>query len=97
LKVAGGREVCLRDLQSWIFYAGASSMIIGNYLATKGRTAEMDHQMVQDLGLMWRRYDGGAVKSACEQPEIGKATQGGSCGISVHCEREVTDAGPEAC
>ncbi|HEX2971344.1 MAG TPA: hypothetical protein VHP11_03365, partial [Tepidisphaeraceae bacterium] len=67
LKVAGGREVCLRDLQSWIFFAGASSMIIGNYLATKGRTAEMDHQMVQDLGLTWRRYDGGAVKSACEQ------------------------------
>ena len=29
LKVAGGREVCLRDLQSWIFFAGADSTMIG--------------------------------------------------------------------
>src|ERR1051325_2745166 len=34
LKVAGGREVCLRDLQSWIFFAGADSTMIGNYLTT---------------------------------------------------------------
>jgi biotin synthase len=36
LKVAGGREVCLRDLQSWIFFAGADSTMIGNYLTTYG-------------------------------------------------------------
>src|SRR5262249_59903723 len=33
LKVAGGREENLPDLQSWIFYAGATSALIGNYLA----------------------------------------------------------------
>ena len=37
LKVAGGREKNLRDLQSWIFYVGGTSGLIGNYLATSGR------------------------------------------------------------
>lgn len=51
LKVAGGREKILRDLQSWAFYAGASSFLIGNYLTTFGRTPRDDHQMLRDLGL----------------------------------------------
>jgi len=50
LKVAGGREVNLRDLQSWMFYAGATSCLIGNYLTTCGRPAEEDLRMVEDLG-----------------------------------------------
>ncbi len=52
IKVAGGREVNLRDLQSWMFFAGASSALIGNYLTTAGRPAREDHQMLQDLGLL---------------------------------------------
>ena len=51
LKVAGGREVNLRDLQSWIFYAGATGMLIGNYLTTTGRPPEADLKMIDDLGL----------------------------------------------
>lgn len=51
IKVAGGREVCLRDLQSWMFHAGASSTMIGNYLTTAGRPPEQDLQMLADLGL----------------------------------------------
>ena len=51
LKVAGGREVNLRDMQSWIFHAGATSCLIGNYLTTQGRPAEEDLQMIADLGL----------------------------------------------
>src|SRR5205085_9725470 len=51
IKIAGGRELCLRDLQSWIFYAGADSFLIGNYLTTYGRKAEDDRRMVADLGL----------------------------------------------
>ena len=54
-------EKVLRDLQSWIFFAGGDSTMIGNYLTTYGRKPEMDHQMVRDLGLSWRAYDGGAV------------------------------------
>lgn len=51
IKIAGGRESTLRDLQSWMFYAGASSTMIGNYLTTTGRKIEEDVQMVKDLGL----------------------------------------------
>ena len=51
IKVAGGRETCLRDLQSWMFYAGASSTMIGNYLTTKGRSVQDDLQMLTDLEL----------------------------------------------
>ena len=51
LKVAGGREHNLRNLQSWIFYAGATSTMVGNYLTTTGRDAQTDLQMIEDLGL----------------------------------------------
>ena len=49
LSVCGGREKNLRDLQSWIFMAGASGTMIGNYLTTTGRSAELDWQMLKDL------------------------------------------------
>lgn len=51
IKVAGGREVNLRDLQSFIFFAGANSTMLGNYLTTKGRKAEDDLKMIADLEL----------------------------------------------
>lgn len=51
IKVAGGREKNLRDLQSWMFYAGANSTMIGNYLTTRGRKVEEDLQMIRDLNL----------------------------------------------
>lgn len=44
--VCGGREVTLRDYQSWIFYAGASGLMIGNYLTTAGRNTESDLEMI---------------------------------------------------
>ena len=51
LKVAGGRVLNLRDVQSWIFYAGCTSILSGNYLTTAGRAVEDDLQMLKDLGL----------------------------------------------
>ena len=56
IKVAGGRELSLRDLQSWIFLAGADGLMIGNYLTTCGRPADEDLQMIRDLGLTLREY-----------------------------------------
>lgn len=53
LKICGGRETNLRDLQSMIFFAGADSMMVGNYLTTAGREPEADWQMMKDLGLSW--------------------------------------------
>ena len=51
LKIAGGRVLNLRDLQSWMFYAGATSILSGNYLTTTGRAVAEDMQMLRDLGL----------------------------------------------
>lgn len=49
--VCGGREINLRDLQSFMFIAGANGTMLGNYLTTKGRAAQEDLQMIKDLGL----------------------------------------------
>ncbi len=57
IKVAGGREKILREMQSWMFFAGASSFLIGNYLTTFGRTVQQDHQMLADLGLPFVTFD----------------------------------------
>ena len=55
IKVAGGREVHLRDLQSLALLAGANGLIVGNYLTTPGRNAEDDFRMVKDLGFELKR------------------------------------------
>lgn len=51
IKVCGGREANLRSLQPLMFLAGADSMIIGDYLTTKGNPPQDDLKMIQDLGL----------------------------------------------
>ncbi|MCF7956696.1 MAG: biotin synthase BioB [Phycisphaerae bacterium] len=51
LKAAGGRVLNLRDLQSWIFPAGVTSILSGNYLTTAGRSVQEDMQMLKDMGL----------------------------------------------
>src|SRR5262249_1561741 len=53
LKVAGGREKNLRDLQSWIFYVAATSGLIGNYLARWGRPTSEDPQMIEAVERAW--------------------------------------------
>jgi biotin synthase len=50
IKIAGGREANLRDLQSLALLAGANGLILGNYLTTLGRSAEDDLAMGRDLG-----------------------------------------------
>jgi biotin synthase len=58
IMVAGGRAVNLRDLQSMIFMAGASALMVGNYLTTLNQPVEKDLQMLQDLDLdpAWDRH-----------------------------------------
>ena len=51
IMIAGGRTVNLRDAQSLIFMAGASAMMVGNYLTTLNQPVEKDLQMLKDLGL----------------------------------------------
>ncbi|HWQ90925.1 MAG TPA: biotin synthase BioB [Clostridia bacterium] len=59
IKVAGGRTANLRDLQPMIFMAGASALMVGNYLTTLNQPVEKDLQMLQDLGLdpVWDKHD----------------------------------------
>lgn len=79
LKIAGGREKILRDLQSWCFYAGGSSFLIGNYLTTFGRTPQQDHQLLKDLGIQYRLYD----ETECEaDPELVPTFGPGANGVS---------------
>ena len=49
LSVCGGREKNLRELQSWMFLAGANGTMTGNYLTTPGRPPELDKQLLKDL------------------------------------------------
>lgn len=51
ISVCGGREKNLKDFQSWIFMAGASGTMVGNYLTTSGRDREADLQMFHDAGV----------------------------------------------
>jgi biotin synthase len=56
ITICGGRELTLKDFQSWLFSAGANGLMIGNYLTTSGRNMEMDIEMIQDAGLV-RKQD----------------------------------------
>lgn len=49
ISVCGGREANLREMQSWMFMAGASGSMVGNYLTTSGRDLSVDHQLFEDL------------------------------------------------
>ena len=67
IRIAGGRNF-LGDLQSMIFMAGASGVMIGNYLTTKGRNVEDDLRMIKDLKLDIR----GDTQQRRDQPRENK-------------------------
>jgi len=50
IRIAGGRQF-LGDMQSMIFMAGASGVMIGDYLTTTGRSVDDDLQMFANLKL----------------------------------------------
>ena len=49
LRIAGGREIHLGNLQSLALYA-ANSVFVGDYLTTQGQAPEEDYRMVEELG-----------------------------------------------
>src|SRR5207237_4057318 len=51
IRLAGGREKILGELQSMGLYAGANALIIGNYLTTLGRAPEDDVALLESLGM----------------------------------------------
>jgi len=51
IRLAGGRERVLGELQGLGLLAGANALIVGNYLTTTGRSAEADHALLDALGM----------------------------------------------
>jgi biotin synthase len=54
LIVCGGRGVNMRERQTEIFRAGANGVMLGNYLTTAGREADVDLEMIEQEGLVIR-------------------------------------------
>lgn len=78
IMIAGGRTVNLRDAQSLVFMAGASALMVGNYLTTLNQPVEKDLQMLKDLGLdpSWENHgfqdqeeSGCGCGERCSEPE----------------------------
>jgi biotin synthase len=51
LKLAGGREIHLKDKERIALKAGANGIITGGYLTTDGNKSSKDITMIQDIGL----------------------------------------------
>lgn len=51
LRLAGGREKVLGELQALGLLAGANALIVGNYLTTTGRSADEDRALLDALGM----------------------------------------------
>ena len=57
IRIAGGREVQLRQLQPLGLYA-ANSIFIGDYLTTPGQATQADFEMIRDAGFVLESPDG---------------------------------------
>lgn len=81
IMIAGGRTVNLRDMQSMIFAAGASAMMVGNYLTTINQPVEKDLQMIRDLGLdpSWDKHSF-SDQPGQPEPTCACGTEVGVCG-----------------
>ena len=53
IKLAAGRESFLKDFQGAAFMSGANGMLIGGYLTQRGRPAEEDAKLVQEILQAW--------------------------------------------
>jgi len=76
IRVCGGRERNLRDLQPLLFAAGVSGMMIGGYLTTPGRPVADDLQMIRDLGLIPDTIPGGRATVSIEALTAGGPGRG---------------------
>ncbi|MDY6904380.1 MAG: biotin synthase BioB [Thermodesulfobacteriota bacterium] len=53
--ICGGREFNLKDLHAYVFYAGASGIMTGDYLTTRGRCLADDLSLLKMLGMTPRK------------------------------------------
>ena len=66
IRIAGGRELHLGSLQPLGLYA-ANSMVVGDYLTTKGQLPEADYKMIEEMGFVITR----GSEAAEPMPAIG--------------------------
>ena len=57
IRVCGGRMQILGEFNSMVFFAGADSLMIGNYLTTPGRNYEADFRLIEAYGLTPKHKD----------------------------------------
>ncbi|TVQ05342.1 MAG: biotin synthase BioB [Leptolyngbya sp. DLM2.Bin27] len=65
IRIAGGREVQLRQLQPLGLYA-ANSIFVGDYLTTPGQAAQADYAMIRDAGFVLEGPDGDEIELPLE-------------------------------
>jgi len=63
IRVAGGRELHLGQLQPLGLYA-ANSLFVGDYLTTKGQPPTQDYEMIEQLGFEITRHNEAAAADA---------------------------------
>ncbi|OGW37226.1 MAG: biotin synthase BioB [Nitrospirae bacterium RBG_13_39_12] len=51
IRICGGRFQILNEFNSMVFFAGADSLLTGNYLTTTGRSYEDDLRLIKSYGL----------------------------------------------
>ncbi len=79
IRMAGGREMHLRSLQSTALHL-ANSLFLGDYLTSEGQAARTDLEMIADAGFQVlsdrasdrdRGYDAAEIEGAAErQPQV---------------------------
>ncbi len=57
IRVCGGREHHLGDLQSWVLISGADGLMVGGYLTAKGRNVKEDLIMIRNAGFEIESYE----------------------------------------
>lgn len=62
IRLAGGREKNLRDMQALVLFCGADGLMLGNYLTTAGRSSKKDLQMIRDAGLNFENIETGRIE-----------------------------------
>ncbi|HII00651.1 TPA: biotin synthase BioB, partial [Methanosarcinaceae archaeon] len=73
IRLAGGRERNLRDLQALALFCGADGLMLGNYLTTAGRSPEKDLQMIRDAGLNFENIEAGNREAGNREAGNGEA------------------------
>ncbi|MCK9459769.1 MAG: biotin synthase BioB [Proteobacteria bacterium] len=73
IRVCGGRERNVRDIQALLLLGGASGIMIGGYLTTTGRPPEEDLAMIRDLGFVPDEIPEGRDTVSAPEPESRRA------------------------